>query len=157
MNITGEALMIHRKFLGQKKLTQIFFLLLCTVVLVLPGFAANGYAGLEWTEKKQLKLEDSPLDVVQSGDGQWIFVLTADSVMVYTAFEDKATQIIPVGTGFDRLSFSDTSKRLVITSNSQKLAKIIELEVVHAIDVSNLPFRGSKNAPVTIAVFSDYQ
>ncbi len=29
--------------------------------------------------------------------------------------------------------------------------------VVHEIDVTGLPFKGSPDAPVTVAVFSDYQ
>lgn len=137
---------------------QVFCMLLISAFILLMVFPCGVYAELEWTGSRQITLVESPLDVVQSSDGQWTFILTPDSVLVYTASADKVTQTIPVGKkGFDRMSFSDAGKRLVLTSSSQKLARIIELEVVHAIDVSKLPFRGSRNAPVTIAVFSDYQ
>jgi hypothetical protein len=108
-------------------------------------------------ESKTLNLEEGPLDVVQSDDGQWIFMLSSDAVLVYSASENAVTQRIPVGQGFDRMSFSNKSNSLVLTSSAQKTARILQLEVVHTIDVSGNPFKGSKEAPVTIAVFSDYQ
>jgi hypothetical protein len=121
------------------------------------AFPSSSGAELEWKERKQLKLDASPIDVVQSEDGQWTFILSSGAVLVYSAAEDMVTQTIPVEEGFDRLSFSGKSKRLVLTSTSGNIMKIIQLDVVHRIDVAGLPFRGNEKAPVTIAVFSDYQ
>jgi hypothetical protein len=131
--------------------------LISLMLIICYIFPVQGYAELEWSERKQLKLDDAPLDVVQSDDGQWIFILSRGKVLVYTSPEDKVSQIIPVAEGYDSLSYSDPNKRLVLSNSSQNLVKIIQLEVVHKIEVSGLPFRGAQNAPVTIAVFSDYQ
>ena len=131
--------------------------LLCLFLISFLTFPALSGAELEWKERKQLKLEASPIDVVQSDDGKWTFILSSGAVLVYAAAEDRVIQSIPVDAGFDRLSFSGKSNRLTLTSSSQNLVKIIQLDVVHRIDVSGLPFKGPKDAPVTIAVFSDYQ
>jgi len=62
-----------------------------------------------------------------------------------------------VGKGFDRLIYSPRSSSLILTSSSEKAVKVIQLEAIHKTDMSGLPFKGPENAPVTIAVFSDYQ
>jgi hypothetical protein len=132
---------------------ELFFLLLITWM----AFPALSEAELEWKETKQLKLEVSPLDVVQSDNGQWTFILSPGAVLVYATAEDKVIQTIPVKTNFDRLSFSSKNNRLILTSTSKNIVKIIQLDIVHRIDISGLPFKGTESAPVTIAVFSDYQ
>ena len=114
-------------------------------------------ADLEWTVKKQLHLEASPLDIATSADGRWIFVLATGEILVYSVSEDKVVNRIPVDRTFDRLIYSVKSNTLVLSSRAEKALKIIQLEVVHKIDISGLPFKGSKHATVTIAVFGDYQ
>lgn len=121
------------------------------------AFPAISGAELVWKERTRLKLDVSPLDVVQSDDGQWTFILSSDAVMVYSAAEGKVMQNIPLDEGFDRLSYSGKSRRLILTSKSRNMMKVILLDVVHKIDVTGMPFMGAENASVTIAVFSDYQ
>jgi hypothetical protein len=135
----------------QKKFLMLF---VSIIFLVIPALAG---AELEWRERTQLKLDASPVDVAQSDDGQWTFILSPGAVLVYSSAEDKVVQTIPVDAGFDRLGFSGGSKRLVLTNSTQNLMKIIQLDVVHKIDAGGMPFKGTENAPVTIAVFSDYQ
>ena len=114
-------------------------------------------ADVEWTIKKQLHLKASPLDVSTSIDGQWIFILAQGEVLVYSIREDKVVNRIPVDKGFDRLTHSPTNNMLVLSSRSGKTVKIIQLEVIHNIALTGLPFKGSEHAPVTMAVFGDYQ
>lgn len=131
--------------------------LLFLVMAFCLAFPALVGAELVWKERSQLKLDVSPIDVVQSDDGQWTFILSADGVLVYSAAEGKVTQNIPLDEGFDRLSYSGKSRRLILTSKSRNIMKVIQLDVVHRIDVAGMPFKGAENATVAIAVFSDYQ
>jgi len=114
-------------------------------------------ADLEWTVKKQLNLDVSPLDISPSLDGQWIFILARGEILVYSVSEDRVVNRIPVDKAFDRLTHSPRTNSLILSSRTEKTVKIIELELIHKIDISGLPFRGSEHARVTIAVFSDYQ
>lgn len=114
-------------------------------------------ADLEWTIKKQLHLEASPLDIATSADGRWLFVLATGEILVYSVSEDKVVNRIPVDRTFDRLVYSITSNALILSSRAEKTLKFIQLEVVHKIDISRLPFKGPEHAAVTIAIFGDYQ
>jgi hypothetical protein len=112
---------------------------------------------LDWEVINQIKLEASPLDVATSTDGRWVFVLTQAEVLVYSTAEGHVINRIPVGENFDRLTHSSINNTLILGSGSGKTLKIIQLEVIHTIDISGLPFKGPEHAPVTIAVFGDYQ
>lgn len=129
-------------------------LALLPVALVLPRHV---YADIEWNVKKQLKLQAAAVDVVSSPDGKWIFVLTPGEILAYSVPEYEIVNRIPVEKSFDRLAFSEQENTLVVTSSSDKLLKLIQVDVVHRFDLAGLPFRGPENARVVIAVFSDYQ
>jgi hypothetical protein len=57
--------------------------------------------------------------------------------------------------------FSRADNTLIVTSSSEKILKTIQLEFIQNIDITGLPFKGPAkgpaNAPVTVAVFNDYQ
>ncbi len=129
------------------------FSLMVSWVLVLQVFAAD----LELTERKQLKLDVSPLDTATSADGRWLFILTPGEIIVYSAFEDKISKGIPIDKAFDRLTYSAKTDALILSSRTEKAIKIIQLELINRFDNTGLPFKGPENAPVTIAVFGDYQ
>ena len=131
----------------------ILFSFMISCISVAQVFAAD----LELTERKQLKLDVSPLDTATSADGQWLFILTPGEIIVYSAFEDKISKGISIDKGFDRLTYSSKTNSLILSSRSEKTVKIIQLELLHKFDPSGLPFKGPGNAPVTVAVFGDYQ
>jgi len=114
-------------------------------------------ADMELTVKKQLNLEVSPLDISTSVDGQWIFILARGEILVYSVPADKVVNRVPVDKAFDTLTHSPVSNTLVLGSRSGKTLKVIQLELIHRIDISGLPFKGPENSLITIAVFGDYQ
>ncbi|NIQ38314.1 MAG: hypothetical protein GTN81_06975 [Proteobacteria bacterium] len=119
-----------------------------------PGFAR---ADVEWTVKTQLDLKAPPLDVYESADGQWLFILTPEEILIYSIAEDKVMNRVPVDRRYDRVIHSWKNSILILTSSSENTVKVIQLEEIHKFDLSGLPFKGPENAPVTLAVFSDYQ
>jgi hypothetical protein len=135
-------------------------LILCFISVLLIGWGTVVQVqceDLEWSARKGLDLGVSPLDVATSADGEWLFVLTPDQLLVYSAPENRLLKQIPVGGDFDRLAHSPKDNVVVLSSSSGKSLKFIELDLVHAFDVAGLPFKGPKDAPVTVAVFGDYQ
>jgi hypothetical protein len=115
------------------------------------------YADMEWRVIKELELNDQPLDIVNALDGKTLFILVSGEVLIQDMRSNNISQRIPVGKEFDRLAHSPRNNTLILTSSSTKALKIIQLERIHQFDFSGLPYMGTKNAPVTIAVFSDYQ
>ena len=127
------------------------------VVLCLFFAVPASHADIEWTVLKQLNLETSPLDVATSPDGKWMFVLTTGEVLVYSMPDYRLADRMPADKTFDKLGYSAADQTLILTSSSGKTLKLVQMEVVQQFFLSGLPFKGPENAPVTIAVFSDYQ
>jgi hypothetical protein len=121
-------------------------------------YATSGMpATVEWTVSGQLDLKAPPLDMCASADGKWLYILSAGEVAVYSFAEEKIVNRIAIDTGFDSMICIKEKNSLVVTSHSGNTVQIIQLEEVYQFDISGLPYQGSKDAPVIIAVFSDYQ
>ena len=116
-----------------------------------------GSAGLDWENRQELKLDKEPLDIASSVDGKWLFVLVPGEILVYSLTGGDHIERIPVDPGTDRLSHSQKDNSIIVSSRTGKKVSIIDLQEVHDIDISGLPFKGPKDAPVVITVFTDYQ
>jgi hypothetical protein len=114
-------------------------------------------AEIEWTTGGQLGLKAPPLDISASADGKWLYILCPGEIAVYSFNEDKIVNRIPVDKTVDRMIYVKEKNALVATSSSKNTVQIIQLEIVHKFSFSGLPYKGPKRAPITIAVFSDYQ
>jgi predicted DsbA family dithiol-disulfide isomerase len=137
--------------------TRGFWALVLLWGLVPNGSPSWASSGLEWTLLQQVKLPAEPLDVTVSQDGKWFFVLTQGQVLVFQAGAAEPMTRMEVGKEFDRLTHSAAHEALVLSSRSTKSIEVIRLEFIEEVATEGLPFKGSEKAPVTIAVFDDYQ
>ena len=132
--------------------------LLLTVFLVVSMIVVGpASAEIEWKIRKQVPLTSAPLDNAVSADGQLLYLLSAGEILVYSLSQNKTIDTIPIDKDYDRISVSPRGDSLFVSSSAGKSLKIIDLEFIYRIDVSGLPVKGPADAPVTIAVFSDYQ
>ena len=115
------------------------------------------YAEIDTTLIKQTNLDVKPLDVVASIDGKTIYVLALGEILVYSVDEGKVSNRIPVDKDFDKLTYAAQNNVLILTGSSSKTLKIIQVDFIYDIALDGLPFKGPANAPVTLAVFDDYQ
>jgi hypothetical protein len=128
-------------------------LLICAVVAV----GARVEAAVDWEIARTVKLEAEPNDVVVSPDGRRTFVLTAaGDVLIYSA-QGVLEEQIHVGTGFDTIASSTAGDRLVLSSRSRSAIQFVALDFVREINTVGAPYKGPADAPVTVAVFSDFQ
>ena len=136
-----------------------YFISLSLIVLFVgsAGFVGPVSAELEWTSRKPVPLTSAPLDNAISADGQSLYILSAGEIMVYSLTQNKTINTIPIESEYDNIAVSPKGNSLIVTSSAGKSLKIIDLEFIYNIDVSDLPLKGPADAPVTIAVFSDYQ
>jgi protein-disulfide isomerase len=125
---------------------------LCMLSAVQPA-----HADIEWTEKKQLNVGASPVDLVTSPDGKWVFILTSGELLAYSVPEDKIVDRTPVDKAFDKIAYSMADGSLLVSSSTGSTIKIIQMAVVNKFSLAGIPFKGPENAAVTIVVFSDYQ
>ncbi|MDP4979559.1 MAG: hypothetical protein NWQ21_08885 [Desulfobacterales bacterium] len=136
-----------------KMKVTVFFSTLAAFFCLLPVC----FAALDWNVIQTFNLKDPPLDVAFSTSRNKVFILTgAGQIQVY---EPNGTldETMDVGKGFDRLWHIQGSDVVLLSSREKKTVQIIELNFVEQIDISGSPFRGPDNAPVVVAVFSDFE
>ena len=112
---------------------------------------------VEWKVVKDLDLKTSPLDVTPSMDGRWLFILTPGEILIFSVSEGTITDRIPVDKAFDRIAPLPRPGMFTITSSEKKSLQVVLFEIIYKFDLAGLPFKGPQDAPVTIAVFDDYQ
>ena len=132
----------------------IIFLLAIVSWLSVPQFI---YAEIDLTLIKQTKLDVQPLDIATSADGGMIYVLARGEILIYSFDEGKVSNRIPIDEHFDKLICDVEDNILILSSSSSKTLKIIRVDFKYKISIDGLPFKGPADAPVTIAVFDDYQ
>lgn len=129
---------------------------LLSALLIIMGAAAGSFAGVEWSLEHTLQMDQSPLDVAVSPDGKHIFVLTESGIFVYSQ-DGKLEDKIDVGYPVDQMKIGPGGKQLFITSRENKTVQVVTIDFIVDINVSGSPYRGPQDAPVVIAVFSDFQ
>jgi hypothetical protein len=126
-------------------------------VLIVAVLAVNSHALVEWDIREILKTDEPPVDVVVSRNGKWIYILTAPGdVLIYTP-DGKLRDKIGVGKHIDQITIGPSEDLLLLTSRKQQTVQIMILDFIREISTSGSPFKGSAEAPVVIAVFSDFQ
>ena len=138
-------------------LSVILLFLLSPVSSVLATPQQQPSSTVEWNVETQWQLPENPIDIVHSLDGRYVFVLTSQhNVMVYTdqgVYEGS----LPVDKGVNAIDISPYAEKLYVIDSEKKTFSTLTIDFVKAIDVQGSPFKGPENAPVTIAVFTDFE
>ena len=120
-------------------------------------FSSLAWAEVEMSVSKTMKLESKPIDMAVSADGKYTFILAeGGKVLIYDSNGTLKDTLTVSKTVFS-ISSSPNGDFLLLADSTANTLQIVKLDYVVDIDISNLPFKGPENAPVLIAVFSDYQ
>jgi hypothetical protein len=133
-------------------ITPLLFILLTVLSMSLPAFAAVEISG-----QKTLELEGSPLDMAVSLNGKWIFVLTDQQKILIFSSDGTLNDEIPVDARIDGIQVGGMEDIIYLTSRSEKKIQVIRLDFIHKINVLGSSFKGKHDAPVVIAVFSEFE
>ncbi len=133
---------------------SIFFILFLAVY---PLDVSAQLIDVDWFQSPQTKLDTPPLDVASTSDGELVFILMAGKIAIYSKGSQNPLNLIPVETGYNRLAYASDSETLVLTNSTTQAFKSIRISRVFDISVDGSPYMGPANAPVTIAVFDDYE
>jgi hypothetical protein len=90
-------------------------------------------------------------------DGKWLFILTPGEILILSVSEGTISNRIPVDKEFDRIAPLRRPDLLSVTSSTKKALQVIWFETIYKFDLTGLPFKGPQEAPVTVAIFNDYQ
>ncbi len=78
------------------------------------------------------------------------------NVVVYDNL-GKLNETIKVGSHIDQIDIGPGGERLFATSRQNKTVEIFLLDFISRIETRGSVFKGPEDAPVTIAVFSEFQ
>ena len=131
---------------------------LLTVQPCLSAMEASGMNNkLEWGVIREFQLASPPLDIAHSLDGRYVFVLTTESeVLAYDA-AGNLQGTIPVDKGVTSIDIDPRAQYLHMSNRDNKKFYTLSIDFIVNIKTDNAPTKGNKDAPVTIAIFSDFQ
>lgn len=96
------------------------------------------------------------LDVTTNPAEDLVFILTPETVLIYSSDERVVLDRIPLGASYDRIAYQNDD-RLVLTSAEPSRINIIRFSRIYDIDLTGRALKGPPDAKVTLVVFDDYQ
>ena len=130
---------------------------LILILIICLGILSPVRAEVEYNVLKTFKLEDQPVDMAFSANRNEIYVLNQKGELLIYDTTGHLTEKIYVGKVYDRLKLIQSADILFLSSRKDKTIQIVQLDFVKKINTLGSPFKGSENAPVIIAVFSEFQ
>jgi protein-disulfide isomerase len=127
------------------------------ILLICIGILPPVHAEVEYKILKTYTLEDQPVDMAFSAHRNELYVLNPKGELLIYAGNGLLTERINVGKVYDTLQLIQGSNVLFLSSRQDKTIQVLQLEFIQKIDTSGSPYKGPENAPVVIAVFSEFQ
>ncbi len=133
--------------------------MLISWVLVWPAFTMvmPALAEVESRQVQTLQLDAVPIDTAVSADGKLFFVLTKDNLVEIYSSNGQHKDSIVLTSKADGIAVSPVGDAIFLTDTASKKVNVLQLSFVQDIDTQGSPFKGPVDAPVVIALFSDYQ
>lgn len=130
---------------------------LALVLALVLAVSGAGQAEVEWDIVKRLPLKAVPRDVSVTLDGRTLYILTEKGDILVYSTDGVLKDTIKIGPHADSLEIGQDGEVLYVISRQKKTVETLQLDFVHSIDTEGSPFKGPRDAPVVIAVFSDFQ
>lgn len=135
-----------------------FTLIFLAVTAGMSMGASTGSDGrVEWRERGKFELGVNPIDFAFSLDGKYAFILTEENTVAVYDRKGTLQGKIPVAPGVSSIDISPQGEFLYLVDTEKKNSTIISVDFVFKFNITDAPFKGLEDAPVTIAVFSDFQ
>ena len=130
----------------------------CILLLVLLfSFSTLALAEVEKGASKTLKLEAKPIDMTISADGKYTFILAEGGKVLILNSSGELEDTLEVSDSVVSIGTSPSGDFLLLADSKANTLEVLKISFIVDIDISGLPFKGPADAPVVLAVFSDYQ
>ncbi len=126
---------------------------------------ASVFAATEPSRASKVRLEventwnlpNKPLDIVYSLDGRKVFILTdTNQVLVYSTKGDLLGRI-NVKKGVSAIDIAPRGEKLFLVNQKDNSFTDLLVNFVVDVDTTGSPYLGNENAPITVAVFTDFE
>lgn len=138
--------------MSREKCRTLFACLILQLLVALPVQAA-----VESSTIQSLKSSGSPVDTATSADGRWYFVLTSQGQVEIYGANGTLKDTVKINYAADRIASSPSGEQLYLSDKTSGAITLMEVSFVQDISTAGAPFKGPKNAPVAVVVFSDFQ
>ena len=120
-------------------------------------FSTMALAEVEKGPSKTMELGAKPIDMTVSADGKYTFVLAEGGKVLIYGSSGELKDTVTVSPSVVSIGTSPSGDYLLLADNKADTLEVLKINYIVDIDISDLPFKGPADAPVVIAVFSDYQ
>jgi hypothetical protein len=127
------------------------------VIITCIGLALPALARTDWQVLQKLQLDQAPIDMLVSANNQWIYILTSDGQITIYSTRGQLKDTINVGPEVDQIKAGPREDMLFLLSRASKTVQVITIDFVEEISTLGSPAKGPADAPVTVAVFSDFE
>ncbi|MDW7773989.1 MAG: hypothetical protein SCH71_13965 [Desulfobulbaceae bacterium] len=137
--------------------------LLCLLFLLPVQFAAAqptqpaSAESIDWEVKSTWKIDAKPLDIAHTLDNQKVYILGDDHKVHVFAAQGNKLGTIPVDKGVTAIDIAPRGEMLYLIDEQENSFTSLNVSFVTPIDITGSPFLGKAEAPVALAVFSDFQ
>lgn len=133
------------------------WLIMILALLTAAAVAPAAQAAVDAKIVRTLNLTAKPLDLAIPGNGRYIYVLTADAKLQVFMGNGQLRDTIPVEAGVDRIQPGPREDLLYLVDSANNRIQVLYLDFVQEIPVDGSPTKGPADAPVTVAVFTDFE
>lgn len=130
------------------------FFLVFVLLVIPPAGYTDSFSVLRQSE---ISLPERALDLAVSDDGRWIFVLMAGGRVSVFDPSGAQIQVLEVGEGYDSIEYNTSANQLILGNSGNRSLKNLTLAMIFDLDYQGSPVKGLPGAPVTIAMFDDFQ
>jgi len=112
---------------------------------------------IEWNVLQKWPTVGKTLDMVHSLDGKFVYILNDKQLVQVFNSQGQLQGTIPVEDGVSAIDIAPQGEMLYLINNKNQTFSSISVSFIADIDISGSPFKGPENAPVTIALFTDFE
>ena len=127
--------------------------------LMLLAAAPNDFASAAVSGNLENSFSNSGevLDTAFSGNGKMFFVLNRSGELLVYSPAGKLLNTIKTDGKADLIAASPAADKVFLTDTDNNMTQVMAIETTFDIQTEGLPTKGPANAPVVVAIFSDFQ
>lgn len=112
---------------------------------------------LEWNVLQKWPTTGKTLDMVHSLDGKFVYILNDQKLVQVFNSQGQLQGSIPVEEGVSGIDIAPRGEILYLINNQTQTFSSIAVSFIVDVNISGSPFKGPADAPVTIALFTDFE
>lgn len=112
---------------------------------------------IEWKVLQSWPTESKTMDMVHSLDGKYVYILNDKNQVQIFNRQGQLQGSIPVEESVSAIDIAPQGETLYLVDNLKNTFSAVSVSFVVDVNTTDSPFEGPADAPVTIAVFTDFE